>query len=204
MLTDSQIFTLMIIATSVLTITLNLILFYKKSKSRLSWYSKENLVEYEGKVREFLMQKQFSNELSVLEMVEKIGYSVKREKLPFFTDAEKLGCSIVLSDRLNTQESKFCVAHELAHLVFKDPEDVKLTREAHSFKLRSPEEQIRDYVAAALLLPADILDKEMEHADFKNLNSQGKERFINMVSKKYVVNEQLVLRRIQEVKLLAS
>lgn len=106
--------------------------------------------------------------------------------------------AVILKNSLNDQERTFCFAHECAHLIYGDP--VPQTRPEG--KDKDIIEQKADYLAAAMILPREMVCKFLVEKKYDGLSSGKKVKLINQLSKKYNVKDVVVMRRIQEVQAL--
>lgn len=95
---------------------------------------------------------------------------------------------------------KFIVAHELAHYIEEKHSDadnsqiVVAAREHELFYSENIDEQRKDYIAAALLIPREDLLK-----NFKKENSKNDEQFYIEIANHYKTDVELAKRRVQEV-----
>ena len=108
-----------------------------------------------------------------------------------------------MAKALSVQEKNFCMAHEAGHLIKGCPAD-QASRNVHSLKPRSPEEQICDYFAAAILLPLEEVRSEMKKVRYEKLRRKERMKFIADYAEIKDVYVEVVIRRINEVKILES
>lgn len=108
---------------------------------------------------------------------------------------------IYVSNRLSEERRNFAITHELGH--YLRGYTSKAARNKKSlFSRISAEEQICDYYAAAILLPIAGLKKKMDECRFDDLNKELKIRFVKEVAQKKCIMEDVVYRRISEIKSL--
>lgn len=121
---------------------------------------------------------------------------------------------------LNLYEIRFTVLHELAHYISKKEmakgEKVLVAARDHNERYHDDvDEQEKDYMAAAMLLPRkdfenyiesylqDKLNSQLTFEDFKNQNKvmdlTNDEYFIQKTQRDYRVDKTLVVRRIEEL-----
>lgn len=109
---------------------------------------------------------------------------------------------IYVSNKLSEERRNFAITHELGHYLrgykFKAARNKK-----RLFSKISAEEQICDYYAAAILLPIVDLKKKMDESRFYELNKESKVRFIKEIAQKKCIMEDVVYRRINEIKCLS-
>lgn len=94
---------------------------------------------------------------------------------------------------------KFIVAHELAHYIeekqaSKDAKLVVAARDHEDYYSDNIDEQRKDYIAAALLVPQSHLKKYYKKEDFINNTISYDD-----VAERYNVDRELAKRRVQEV-----
>ncbi len=99
----------------------------------------------------------------------------------------------------NIYHKKFIVGHELAHYIEAKSEQpnqqvVYAARDHSEPYSMDMDEQRKDYLSAALLMPRDILMKEYSKDDVKATNE-----FYEEVAKKFNVSLEMTKRRIEEV-----
>lgn len=109
---------------------------------------------------------------------------------------------IYVSNKLSEERRNFAITHELGHYLrgykFKAARNKK-----RLFSKISAEEQICDYYAAAILLPIVDLKKRMDESRFYELNKESKVRFVKEIAQKKCIMEDVVYRRINEIKCLS-
>lgn len=106
---------------------------------------------------------------------------------------------IAYNCKKNINEKKFIVAHELAHYIEEKVKNInkKIIVAARDRDLLYPEnknEQMKDYLAAAILMPKEDM---IEH--YKNFDIKDTDEFISKVAEKYKVDFNMAKRRISEV-----
>ena len=136
-------------------------------------------------------------------MIEKMGIDVElalTSDLPKGKEAVLDGKLMKVNKKIGYQQRTFDMAHEIAHRVLGD--DGVVARDFHSFRSRSTQEQACDYVAAALLLPYDEVKEYISECNFFDLSSQQKMRHVNILAIRKNIYEEVVIRRMYEVKTL--
>ena len=109
--------------------------------------------------------------------------------------------TVYVSESLDLERQSFAIAHELGHSLrgFKS----KAARNKKSLLSKySPEEQICDYYAAAILLPLADMRKKLHEKNFDDLSIERKKEFIKEIATEKHIMEDVVFRRIYEVKLI--
>ena len=185
------------------TLVVNVVVNRTKAKEKAKYFSKENLMEYEKVVSSFLQNHNIEEGMDIHDMVERLGYELKEVlKLRYNHEAEKDGNIIKVRKALGYRAKNFVVAHEVAHDIKGD--EISVARDFHSFRRRSVNEQVCDYIAAALLLPLSEMQNELQNAGYEKRTKKERIRFIMTLAEKKNVSEEVVIRRIKEVKLLSS
>ncbi len=103
--------------------------------------------------------------------------------------------TVIFKSGLSEKERLFDFAHECGHRINRDP--TPATRPEGSNK--SEIEQLADYVAAALLMPLESVDRYLTEHDYENSSRRKKVILIRDLCKKYGVSEMIALRRVKEV-----
>ncbi len=108
------------------------------------------------------------------------------------------GYTVYVADNLSTKSNRFAIAHEIGHVVMGDP--LPVGRKGHGLFIRSKDEQIRDYIAAAILLPMEEFSNLIEQANYELLDKKGKMKFIETLSDEREVDREVIMKRIIEYK----
>lgn len=104
--------------------------------------------------------------------------------------------------------NRFIVAHELSHYILKkyiqdnfdEPVVVREARTAHVLEKERPlYEQIVDYMAAAILIPAKDFMTKMHEAEEQNYSRR---EFVDKMADYYNVSPEAILKRMEEVRYL--
>lgn len=193
------IFTLCVLITIAVNITVGII----KGKDRKFYMSKEKLQEYEDILHSFLRENDIAEGSNVFDIVKKLGYTIEEtDNLSNTHEAEKVDNKILVDNTLSYRVKTFGIAHEVAHIVRGDKASV--ARATHSFKRRNFDEQICDYIAAALLLPYSDMCVRLKKANYSSITRKERIRFINDLAEEKNISEEVVIRRIYEVKVLST
>ena len=174
-----------------------------KEIQRKKYMSKTQLEEYENLLSSFLQQKKIEEGSNIFDIVKKLGYELQeKEKLENGHEAEKINTTIYIDKNLSYKEKNFGIAHEIAHDVRGDV--ASAARATHTFRLRSIEEQICDYIAAALILPYADMKKRLDMVNYESISRKDKIRFITALADEKNISEEVVIRRINEIRVLVS
>lgn len=128
-----------------------------------------------------------------------------------FDNEEKL---IGVNESLDLQDSRFVIAHEIAHFITQKLETQ--SGEAPFFAMRdkilhgekkAPLENDMDYMAAAILVPKDLFMKDLKalNIDIKDKNDEKTVKdsindfVIQYLSQLYNVKDSVIIRRIAEL-----
>jgi len=182
-------------------------------------FTPEEIVEMEKVVSSFLKKNQITltPPVDIFKFATELGFDVRAAKLPGemeglimvdessekiskFRTSKVIGYNI----KFDLIKNKFIVAHELAHYI-----DEKMSPNNHGAKIvvaaREPcgpdysnnvDEQRKDYMAAALLIPKDDLLRRLPK-DMSLLDDQ----FYQKLADYYRVDIRLAKRRVKEVSL---
>lgn len=183
-----------------LTIIVNIFHTKRKEKERNLHFSKEKLEEYE-KILDDYLNKNGIEEKDLSVVLKNIGYKVvEKEKIHDDHEAYVEDKTIFVDKNLGFRVKNFGIAHEVAHIIRGSENAV--ARDPHSFKKRTIEEQICDYIAAALLLPLKEIDVRMSEIGYDRITKREKIRFISALAEEKNVCEEVVIRRIEEIRLI--
>lgn len=210
-----SIFSIASIITSIVTIIIEI----KKSKVSQAIMKPDILMKYERILDNYLKSKEISlqddmtnsQKVDLMKLCQSLNIEVRKKPRmnTRLNDVEaeinhsENGSYVVnVAENLSLKQYRFAIAHEIGHVVMGDNLPVK--RNGHGIFIRSEEEQIRDYIAAAILLPMDMFSKQIENAKFYSLEDKQKKEFIATMSEMLDVDESVVIKRIKECKLLAE
>lgn len=185
-------------------------------------FTREQLSEMEQVISSFLEENQITliPPVDIFKFATELGFDVRAAKLPEEIEGliivdelsekiSKFRTSKVIGYNINFDltKNKFIVAHELAHYI-----DEKMAPDNQGSKIvvaaREPcgpdysnnaDEQRKDYMAAALLIPKNDLLKKLPE-DMSLLNDQ----FYQTLADYYRVDIRLAKRRVEEVVLWQS
>lgn len=127
-----------------------------------------------------------------------------RDRIDNFATSKGIALNY-LNDKVT---NRFIVAHELSHYIlqkyaqddFNEPVVLQEARTAHVFeKERSVFEQIVDYMAAAILIPANDFILKLHAAERRN---EDRQEFIAEASDYYNVSPEAISKRMEEVRCL--
>ena len=162
----------------------------------------ENLKKYEKSVQEFIDKNKINKGEDVESIVKRIGYEVVlTSNIPFLVDACITGDSrIEVQKRFSINKRKFIIAHEIAHIINGD---VATARKKERLFFSSPiSEQICDYMAAAILVPAEDLRDKMIEKKYLELDKIKQDEFIQEIANEMDLQKDVIIRRVSEVKKL--
>lgn len=161
------------------------------------YFTKECIEAYEETIQKY----NFSINDTVDEIVKKMGKEIqyKAMKKEAYIDKKAPHIVQVRSD-LSERKKNFAVCHELGHSLrgFK----YRAARDKNFLSRISPEEQICDYYAAAILLPVSDVRKKLEDVQYSNLSQEKKKDFIQDMANSKNIMEEVVFRRIDEINLM--
>lgn len=186
---------------AVLSTTFVLALLYSWLKVHISrkYFNKSCLQEYEKDIEEYC----FLLDDGIEQIAEKMNKQICYKDMKAEAFIEKENPDIIcVSNKLSEQRKNFAITHELGH--FLRGYESKATRNKRSlFSRISPEEQICDYYAAAILLPKKGFRKKLEEIRFDDLSDECQMNFIKDVAREKCIVQDVVYRRIEEMKLLS-
>lgn len=174
-------------------------------------FSKEKIQEYEQDLKQYFINNELSNNKSLEELcrlndiivVEMPQTSKRLKGREAVVYEEGDNYKIYVDECLNEKHKRFAIAHEYAHII-KGDKPLPAARDGHGFLMRSPTEQVRDYIAAAILLPMDEFKELFENANYDKCDKKGKQKFVEQVSTLKCVETDVVIRRINEYKTLVA
>lgn len=175
---------------------------YEYSKINKKYFSKDNLIEYERLLEKYLKENSISTKSSLDTIVKKLQYEVltssnipKKEAI-----IEDPNSRVIrVNEQLSLRQKNFAVAHELGHIIRGNKRPAARNRHT-MFSVRPAEEQICDYIGAAILLPQKELYKKLIDHNYDEMTSNQKTQFINLIADQKNVSVTVVQRRIHEVK----
>lgn len=163
------------------------------------YFNQNCLCRYESDIEKYHFLLEDNMEQIAGKVQKRIEY--KKMKVEAFIEKEHPDI-IYVSDKLSEERRNFAITHELGHYLrgykFKAARNKK-----RIFSKVSAEEQICDYYAAAILLPIVDLKKKMNESRFYELNKEAKVRFVKEIARKKCIMEDVVYRRINEIKCLS-
>lgn len=173
---------------------------------------KESLAENEKILSECLRVAGISDtsSIDVESIIQQQDFSIKEKRLLLFREGytnTQPNNKVVVRKGLQKAKRNFVLGHELMHILYKPEQLVEhpQNRGVHSiFRQRDPDEQKRDYFAAALLLPEDVFWTDLEKIGYFSFGKREKLNSVYMLSEKYNVEPSVVARRIQELRVLKS
>lgn len=147
------------------------------------------------------------NGCSIDTMIEQQGYAIQ-ERFMLFREAyttKQPACGVYIRKALPSARRHFALAHELMHIIYRQEEldSRPLSRDSHLFfRNRDESEQIRDYMAASLILQRDTFWKELTDARYFDSTPQDRKNFVYLSAQKYNVEPSMVFRRISELNVI--
>lgn len=102
---------------------------------------------------------------------------------------------VTFRNGLTSREREFAFAHECGHIINEDT--VPANRPVG--KNKAYNEQCADYIAAALLMPADEVYDYVQSNNYVNVTDKEKKVLLHGLQKKYNVDKINALRRVREV-----
>ncbi len=184
----------------IVSVVYTLVSMEKTRKEIEEHFSKEKLLQYEAELAKLLEEQKIDDSRDIRSIVEDLDYTIEEtDKLPFYKEAQfdpdkKL---IQIRDDFDIMQQNFDIAHELTHILRKDAAAAKTS--VSFLKRKTIAEQITDYMAAAILVPADELVEKMQKHNYHEMKKEEKARFREKVSLEKDVHISVVRRRIMEV-----
>lgn len=170
-----------------------------KNKINKKYFSKEKLKEYEKSLEVY--------KLSINDSIDDVAKKFK--KTIKFIGMKKEGhisdhnSYIEISNKLSKEKRNFAIAHELGHNIRGFKSEANRNKKTIINKF-SPEEQICDYYAAAILLPIKDMEKLLKENNYLYLDKKDKEVFIEKLAKMKQISPEVAYRRINEVSYLTT
>lgn len=199
--------TLGIVFIAYLFLTLKLIWEIYREKKWIKSLGKSQLLELEDLLDSCLKSAQidFDNTVSIDSLIIQQGYTIKKKLIMPFSEAyttKKPKCDVYIRSSLTNDRRHFALAHELMHIIYKSEEleEKSLSRDIHRIlKSRAESEQIRDYMAASLILRKDSFWNEIIRAHYYEISPKERKAFVFQSAEKYNVEPSMVFRRISEL-----
>lgn len=171
---------------------------------------KPQLLELEEQLDNCLQEAQIDLEdhSSVDSIIEQQGYSIQEKRFMLLREAytaKHPAQEVCIRRSLPSSRRHFALAHELMHIIYRQEElDTQpLGRDRHLlFRVRDESEQIRDYMAAGLILPKDVFWNELEDVNYFDMSPRDRKNFVYATARKYDVEPSMVFRRIDELSVI--
>lgn len=171
---------------------------------------KEQLLQLEDQLENCLQAAKISSkdDVSIDAMIEQQGFSIQEKQLMLLREAyttKRPVKEVYIRKSLPSNRRHFALAHELMHIIYKQEElDIHpLSRDIHLlFRSRDESEQIRDYMAAGLILQKDIFWNELMDVHYFNITPLERKDFVYKSAQKYNVEPSMVFRRISELNVI--
>lgn len=173
---------------------------FRRFMIRKKYLNKECLKKYEERIQRYHFSECDGIEQSALKVGMRVEYV--RTKRQAYID-KKSPNVIFVNQNLDQETKNFAISHELGH-VLRGYKDTVARAEIRFFATLSAEEQICDYYSAAILLPAPEMKKRMDDGGFDDLRPDLQAEFIRKIASEKDVMEDVVNRRIIEVKMIYS
>lgn len=163
------------------------------------YFNAKCLQLYEEDLRKY----NFSMDDSIEDIAKKLGKKIEYTKTVREAYIGKKNPDVIhVNKSLSAERKNFAITHEFGHNLRGYPRKAAARDRIRFLSKLSPEEQICDYYAAAILLPIDDLNKKMQEKDFDNLSHNSQAKFIRDIAKNKCIMEDVVYRRISEIKML--
>lgn len=173
---------------------------YRRYTIRKNFLNKECLKQYEEIIQEY----NFSEQDDIERIAEKMGMQIKYTQTRKEAYIDKKHPNIIyVNDNLDTKKKNFAISHELGH-VLRGYKKTAARAERRFFSALSTEEQICDYYSAAILLSASGMKKRLDEEGFDELRDDLQSEFIRKIAEEKNLMEDVVARRIVEVKKIYS
>lgn len=173
---------------------------YSCIKSYISkeYFNQRCLSQYESDIKKY----DFLLDDSMEDIAKKVHKRIEYREMKAEAFIEKEHPDIIyVNSKLSEKRRNFAITHELGHYL-RGYEYQAARNKKKIFSKISPEEQICDYYAAAILLPIVDLKKKMDEVRFYDLNKESKVRFVKEIAQQKCIMEDVVYRRINEIKCL--
>lgn len=171
---------------------------------------KSQLIQLENQLEDCLRKAKISagQFVSIDSMIEQQGFSIQEKRFMPLREAyttKSPACEVYIRKALPSDRGHFALAHELMHIIYKQEEldNRPLGRDIHYlFKARDESEQIRDYMAASLILQKDSFWRELVDAQYFSSSPKDRKDFVYRSAQKYNVEPSMVFRRISELNVI--
>lgn len=202
---STQMYLIIMLNIIVMTIVLTLLIAPKVLKKEYEKVkidvSAESMRDLEKRIKELKQQYKLDvdADLYSIAKVLRIQKGAVQEDLKVqahISNADVNGYSVVTFKKgLGAVEQRFAFAHECAHVINGDmqPNDRK------DGKNKSQQEQLADYVAAALLMPYETVNEILQNTDYIKLKKTARLKIVREMCKQFDVSEIIALRRVNEV-----
>lgn len=179
----------------VLSVTFSMI----KISITKKYFNQKCLQLYEEDIKKY----NFSIEDSIEDIAKKLNKKIEYTKTSREAYIDKKHPDIIYVNRsLPAEKKNFAITHEFGHDLRGYTRKAAARDKIRFLSKLSPEEQICDYYAAAILLPMEDLYNKMREIDFDNLSHNLQAKFIRDIAKSKCVMEDVVCRRISEIRIL--
>lgn len=179
-------------------------------------FTKEKIREVEQEVAAFVQKNSFTLKanLDIINTCSQLGFKMISLSLPKGIDGVIMvgkGAKLIgVSNRVTPLESRFVVAHELAHYIHeskgKKEEDVLFAMKDSILhdEQKSEIEDLMDFMAATILVPKDLFLEDLKDLQIAKVSSINETKNIEIgkiekLAKKYNVDAKMIMRRIFEV-----
>lgn len=179
-------------------------------------FTEEKMKEIDAEVALFFKDNGFSLKANfdIINTCTQLGFKMISLDLPKGIDgviAVGKGSKLIgLSNRVTPLESRFVVAHELAHYIYesrgKKEEDILFAMKDSILhdEQKSEIEDLMDFMAAAILVPKDLFLEDLRKLDLSKVFKIDEVHNIEIgkiekLSKQYNVDPKMIMRRIFEV-----
>lgn len=171
---------------------------------------KERLLQLEDQLETCLQVAKISKKdyTSIDALIGQQGFAIQEKQFMLLREAyttKHPAKEVYIRKTLPSDRRHFALAHELMHIIYKQEEldTHPLGRDIHLlFKIRDESEQIRDYMAASLILQKDIFWSELMEAHYFSITPQARKNFVYKSAQKYNVEPSMVFRRISELNVI--
>lgn len=202
--------TLSLVALSFLALLLKLLWEIVHEDRWIKSLGKERLLQLEDQLENCLQVAKINKKdyTSIDAMIEQQGFSIQERQFMLLREAyttKHPAKEVCIRKTLPSDRRHFALAHELMHIIYKQEElDARpLSRDIHLlFRIRDESEQIRDYMAASLILEKDVFWNELMEVRYFSITPQARKDFVYKSAQKYNVEPSMVFRRISELNVI--
>ena len=174
-----------------------------QSRIQKRYLSKDQRIEYIKQLEQFKLEHNIYTTDSVIEIANKAGLSIEqcaRKDMESGYDGRIINNKIIVIKDLTIRQKNAIIAHEIAHYLRKQEQNLIEGCKTKTMFVRKEEEQICDYIAAAILLPIEELKIRMEEADYDHRKESLRVEFINEIADEKNIPISVVLQRLKDVK----